>query len=133
MIMKENELMTGDILLYNDNGTIVVVSVVRFDHDAVRVKQSGGHVFNVGIESLQPAPITPESLGLFGFDSTPDGMQIMLDGANHIYTQFDNESKMAKYVEIYIADKIDIRARNIQYIHQLQHVIRFCDIDGLTM
>lgn len=133
MIMKENELMKGDLLLYSDNGTLTIVLVVRFDHDVVRVKQSGGHVFNVGIESLQPAPITQEFLEMFGFDSTPDGMQFMLDGANHIYVQFDNESKMAKYVEIYIADKIDIRARNIQYVHQLQHVIRFCDIDGLTM
>lgn len=131
--MKENELMTGDILLYNDNGTIVVVSVVRFERDFARVKRNGGHVFNVVIESLQPAPITPEFLGLFGFDSTPDGMQFMLDGANHIYVQFHNEGRMVNYVEIYIADKIDIRARNIQYIHQLQHVIRFCDIDGLTM
>lgn len=131
--MKENELMKGDLLLYSDNGTLTIVLVVRFDHDVVRVTQNGGHVFNVGIESLQPAPITQEFLEMFGFDSTPDGMQFMLDGANHIYVQFHNEGGMVKYVEIYIADKIDIRARNIQYVHQLQHVIRFCDIDGLTM
>ena len=70
---------------------------------------------------------------MFGFDSTPDGRLFMLDGANHIYVQFDDESKKVKYVEISIADKIEIRSRNIQYIHQFQHAIRFCDIDGLTM
>ena len=131
--MKENELMKGDLLLYSDNGALTVVSVVRFDHDVVRVTQKGGHTYNVVIESLQPAPITPEFLELFGFDSTPDGCLFMLDGANHIYVQFDDESKKVKYVEISIADKIEIRSRNIQYIHQFQHAIRLCDIDGLTM
>jgi len=131
--MKAKELMIGDVFLYPDDEGFVAVSVVKFDRDAVRVKRNDGHMFNIVPELLQPEQIVPGLLELFGFKPTPNGLLLMLDGTNHILVQYDDEHKNVKYVEIFIAGKIDIRARNIQYIHQLQHVIRFCDIDGLTM
>ena len=131
--MNAKELMIGDVFLYPDDEGFVAVSVVKFDRDAVRVKRNDGHMFNIVPELLQPEQIVPGLLELFGFKPTPNGLLLMLDGTNHILVQYDDEHKNVKYVEIFIADKIDIRARNIQYIHQLQHIIRFCDIDGFTM
>lgn len=131
--MNAKELMIGDVFLCPDDEGFIAVSVVKFDRDAVRVKRNDGHMFNIVPELLQPEQIVPGLLELFGFKPTPNGLLLMLDGTNHILVQYDDEHKNVKCVEIYIADKIDIRVRNIQYIHQLQHVIRFCDIDGLTM
>ena len=131
--MNAKELMIGDVFLYPDDEGFVAVSVVKFDRDAVRVKRNDGHMFNIVPELLQPEQIVPGLLELFGFKPTPNGLLLMLDGTNHILVQYDDEHKNVKYVEIVIADKIDIRARNIQYIHQLQHIIRFCDIDRFTM
>ena len=125
--------MIGDVFLCPDNEGFIAVSVVKFDRDAVRVKRNDGHMFNIVPELLQPEQIVPRLLELFGFKPTPNGLLLMLDGTNHILVQYDDEHENVKYVEIFIADKIDIRVRNIQYIHQLQHIIRFCDIDGLTM
>lgn len=131
--MNAKELMIGDVFLCPDNEGFIAVSVVKFDRDAVRVKRNDGHMFNIVPELLQPEQIVPRLLELFGFKPTPNGLLLMLDGTNHILVQYDDEHENVKYVEIFIADKIDIRVRNIQYIHQLQHIIRFCDIDGLTM
>lgn len=131
--MKAKELMIGDVLLCPDKEELIAVIVVKFDRDAVRVKRNDGHMFNIVPELLQPEQIVPRLLELFGFKPTPNGLLLMLDGTNHILVQYDDEHENVKYVEIFIADKIDIRVRNIQYIHQLQHIIRFCDIDGLTM
>lgn len=131
--MNAKELMIGDVFLCPDDEGFIAVSVVKFDRDAVRVKRNDGHMFNIVPELLQPEQIVPKLLELFGFKPTPNGLLLMLDGTNHILVQYDDEHENVKYVEIFIADKIDIRVRNIQYIHQLQHIIRFCDIDGLTM
>lgn len=131
--MNAKELMIGDVFLCPDDEGFIAVSVVKFDRDAVRVKRNDGHMFNIVPELLQPEQIVPRLLELFGFKPTPNGLLLMLDGTNHILVQYDSEHENVKYVEILIADKIDIRVRNIQYIHQLQHIIRFCDIDGLTM
>lgn len=131
--MNAKELMIGDVFLCPDDEGFIAVSVVKFDRDAVRVKRNDGHMFNIVPELLQPEQIVPRLLELFGFKPTPNGLLLMLDGTNHILVQYDDEHENVKYVEIFIADKIDIRVRNIQYIHQLQHIIRFCDIDGLTM
>lgn len=131
--MNAKELMIGDVFLCPDNEGFIAVSVVKFDRDAVRVKRNDGHMFNIVPELLQPEQIVPRLLELFGFKPTPNGLLLMLDGTNHILVQYDDEHENVKYVEIFIADKIDIRVRNIQYIHQLQHIIRFCDIDGFRM
>ncbi len=131
--MNAKELMIGDVFLCPDDEGFIAVSVVKFDRDAVRVKRNDGHMFNIVPELLQPEQIVQRLLELFGFKPTPNGLLLMLDGTNHILVQYDDEHENVKYVEIFIADKIDIRVRNVQYIHQLQHIIRFCDIDGLTM
>lgn len=131
--MNAKELMIGDVFLCPDDEGFIAVSVVKFDRDAVRVKRNDGHMFNIVPELLQPEQIVPRLLELFGFKPTPNGLLLMLDGTNHILVQYDDEHENVKYVEIFIADKIDIRVRNIQYIHQLQHIIRFCDIDGFRM
>jgi len=131
--MKAKELMMGDVVLCQDGKELIAVLVVHFDRDAVRVRRKDGHMFNIAIELLQPELIGPGLLELFGFETTPDGLLFKLDGTDHVLARFDKESNKLEYVEISVADKIDVRATNIQYVHQLQHLIRLCNIDKLIM
>ena len=131
--MKAEELMIGDLLLYQDGERLILVSVGKFDLDAVRVKRKDGHVFNVGIELLQPVPVIPMFLEKIGFKKKSDAWIFELEYQDYILVQFDVDNITVQQIEISVVDEAYFRAKNIKYIHQLQHALRLCKIDKLPI
>ena len=130
--MKAEELMIGDLLLCQDE-KLILVSVKKFDLDAVRVKRKDGHVCNVAIDFLQPVPVIPMFLEKIGFKKKSDAWIFELESQDYILVQFDVDNITVQQTEISIANEIYVRAKNINYIHQLQHALRLCKIDKLTI
>ena len=130
--MKAEELMIGDLLLCQDE-KLILVSVKKFDLDAVRVKRKDGHVCNVAIDFLQPVPVIPMFLEKIGFKKKSDAWIFELESQDYILVQFDVDNITVQQTEISIANEIYVRAKNIKYIHQLQHALRLCKIDKLTI
>lgn len=134
--MKAEELMIGDLLLCQDSEKLILVSVKKFDLDAVRVKRKDGHVCNVAIDFLQPVPIIPVFLEKIGFKQVPNGFLLTLKegGAeehDHILVQFCEDGYTVKQIEISVANETYVRAKNFIYIHQLQHALNLCNIEKL--
>lgn len=133
--MKAEELMVGDLLIDQDGEKLIFVSVEKFDLDAVRVKRKDGHAYNVAIDFLQPVPIIPVFLEKIGFKQVPNGFLLTLkEGAeehNYILVQFCEDGYTVKQIEISVANETYVRAKNIKYIHQLQHALNLCNIEKL--
>lgn len=133
--MKAEELMVGDLLLCQDSEKLILVSVKKFDLDAVRVKRKDGHVCNVAIDFLQPVPIIPVFLEKIGFKQVPNGFLLTLkEGAeehDYILVQFDVDNITVQQIEISVDNEIFVRAKNIKYIHQLQHALNLCNIEKI--
>lgn len=131
--MKAEELMIGDLLLHQDGERFILVSVEKFDLDAVRVKRKDGHVCNVAIDFLQPVPVIPMFLEKIGFKKKSDTWIFELEYQDYILVQFDVDNITVQQIEISVVDEAYIRAKNIKYIHQLQHALHLCKIDKLPI
>lgn len=133
--MKNELLMKGDLFLCLDGEEVIIVSIMKIDDDIVRLERADGHIFNTTTDFLIPIPITPKILEKVGFIQKPDGWLFTLEDGieerNYIFIHFGKDCNEVQQIEISIDDEVEIRAKTIRYIHQLQHALHLCNIDKL--
>jgi hypothetical protein len=112
--MKENEIMIGDwVYLVKDYGPIKK-EVLKLDGlDLYRVFD--------GVLGVEPIPLTTEILEKNGFD---------FDG-NEIY-KLGNYQLVIEYREGSIFGWIFCHKKQLNYVHELQHILRLCRMNGMA-
>lgn len=122
MITTE-ELMTGDWVLYKGHP----VQVEEISRPSQKVSLATAHMAApaVSVNDIEPVPLTAEILRDSGIGKT----QLMGEQRHFTYQVGPSLSLLA----IYDADfsfQIGESARKILYVHQLQHIIRWCGFDS---
>jgi hypothetical protein len=126
--MKPEELMIGDFVLYDDN--ICIVDEIRVDNTAVLTALNTDITSidgdQVSMDEITPILLTPEILEKNGFVKDKYGeMTLELDdalGTTEIVL-------IPSYDEVYYWWKVSNELiTKIKSIHELQHVLRLCNI-----
>ena len=81
---------------------------------------------------IRPIPLTEEILVKNGFEVHPFGcvwyQEKGIDFQNYIVVYFRRNGEPRK-VELCFVNKVSAEVRNINYVHQLQHLLRLCGIE----
>lgn len=82
---------------------------------------------------IKPIPLTPEILEKNGFVLKPDGWiwcrEEGIEEQDYIFIQFRKGCDEVRLVELNFVNKLLAKFRTIQFVHELQHVLRLCNID----
>ena len=108
-MIHANDLMIGDWVEETNSG-VGIVWAISFDDEHVVTLISNDITqpfIHVSMKDINPIPLTPEILVKNGFST--NGLDVSL---------FDRQG----------GDDF-VGAANIQYVHELQHVLRLCGID----
>lgn len=124
--MKANELMIGDWVLYNPN--VFIEDEYELPKDCYPTKIGCGEDIDLAIEDCySPIPLTPEILEKNGFVENKYGEMILDEelGTSEIYLVLE-----PTYDEEYYWWKVNNELiAKIKSIHELQHVLRLCNLD----
>lgn len=125
--------MIGDIVQYLDGKKLINVVVVKIDgpSDVVCLKQKNGHKFNTTIEYLRPIPITKEFLEKNDFELNGNSYHFFDDDKPleiFVFLKENNYNGSYTYVDI-SRGCIDITEMPMEYVHELQNVLRLCKIE----
>ena len=140
--MKPNELMIGDWVLMDMNYSEEDPMHTSTNYQSYQIKN--GEDISLACETncigdagvYQPIPITPEILKKNGFKLNYDGWLWCGDKEPqnyvfvYVFVQFRHNGEV-RLVEINHVNEASVSFRNIQNIHELQHVLRLCKIDKL--
>ena len=127
--MKENELMIGDYLYWGKDKVVKVQMLRKYGdnfgvdaiyNDSVNLYfcTDNDDIYSYNIDELKPIPLTPEILEKNGF----------------IKESRENHGNILQYCILTDGLWIDVSGENyfegkLEYIHQLQHVLRLCGIE----
>ena len=124
--MTQYELMIGDWVLDGDN----VAQVTSITCDGI-IETTFNETSN--IEVIHPIPLTPEILEKNGFVLKPDGWiwcrEEGIEEQDYIFIQFRKGYDEVRLVELNFVNKLLAKFRTIQFVHELQHALRLCNID----
>lgn len=131
--MKINEICIGDKVKASSRRRIYTVVEIS-DKGQVMLKSNTGY-HDMNISDLRPIKLTPYILEENGFESWPCGKlttcwkAVGKDGDDDLEVDFDRGD---------IKVKFDIRGmyictQKIQYVHQLQHLMRLCGLRELEI
>lgn len=137
--MKANELMTGDIILYECQDKVFPARVLEIYHKSFLVEEYNHEYESIEIDQdkVFPIPLTPEILEKNGFQVYEQDFtsNTVYKFGSLNYMEFE---KFNKYFNI--GSEITYRhfGREITYIHplmriyfvhELQHALRLCGIE----
>ena len=125
MIATE-DLMTGDWVLYK--GQPVMVEEISRPSQKVSLATAHMAAPAVSVNDIEPVPLTAEILSASRIGKT----QLMGEQRHFTYQVGPSLSLLA----IYDADfsfHIGDSARKILYVHQLQHIIRWCGFESIRI
>lgn len=105
--MKANELMVGDYLMHNG----FPYRVIQVDG----IVRDGWMIENGEEDCGEPIPLTPEILEKNGF---------ICDGSSWWYLDFRIVLSTSKGVSLVCG-----RQKRFEFVHQLQHALRLCEIE----
>lgn len=131
--MKINEICIGDKVKASSRRRIYTVVEIS-DKGQVMLKSNTGY-HDMNISDLRPIKLTPYILEENGFESWPCGnlttcwKAVGKDGDDDLEVDFEKGG---------IKVKFDIRGmyictQKIQYVHQLQHLMRLCGLRELVI
>ena len=140
--MKAEELMIGDIVLFNDSPYIIEeLSAKGWLHMTdtkyhLRVPMTSDYIFDY----IEGAPITPEILEVNGFDKKWHDRSrcVIFDPKNdHVTSIVYNHHNATISIDDLPFNKVNkenqrnqkIEALGCRYVHELQHAMRLCGID----
>lgn len=127
-MIKIDKLMLGDLVRLTDGQIVKVIAIdVTGNVDVEFETESFHHHVNAHKEDIEPIPLTEDIL--LGNDFEKTGIFIEVTG----YALRENDfcifyNKEGKYFYAEIAN-INIE---IEYVHQLQHLLRMCELDELA-
>ena len=145
--MKENELMIGDWVqvkdcidqsyYFDEYEPGEIVQVRELLDNGINPNWAGAEVSSIlGLEDIQPIPLTPEILEKNGFEKLDfshfqiGDRRLVLDADGRwdgplswhwVVTEMDTNAKGQPVV-------LDYYVATINYVHQLQHALRLCGI-----
>lgn len=138
--MKANELMTGDWVQVKDcidqsyyfdeyePGEIVQVREIL--DNGINPDWAGAEVSSIlGLEDIQPIPITQEILKRIGFKKDKGGEESWYSKAGWMVPNKYNRKAEPISWEVEIIGKFKSFDGVIKYVHQLQHALQLCGID----
>lgn len=85
----------------------------------------------VDIDWIEPIPLTPEILEKNGFVLKPDGWLVWYkEGTeqDYIFIQFRRGCDEVRLVELNFVNNVLAKFRKIQFVHELQHILRLSGI-----
>jgi hypothetical protein len=130
-MIQAKELMIGDWVL-DKAVSDKPVQVMQINERNVHYKHKKGYT-SVGIELLEPVPLTPEILERNGFVTKDKGREHY---GYLMYFLYDEEDHCLLGVKWYIKDSIaEITLETtpyyiiIKYVHRLQLVLRLCGLE----
>lgn len=135
--MKTRDLMRGDKVyetLLDDTPQVVTVEEVGQNHiyigmeddDMALLRYEPEHL-GWNIKHIEPIPLTKEMLEANGFQY-----------GSHEYTYWPDEDGEEAPFHILQSSRYGLRINvpyrvvTLQYVHQLQHVLRLCGLNGLA-
>lgn len=132
--MKINEICIGDKVKASSRRRIYTVVEIS-DKGQVMLKSNTGY-HDMNISDLRPIKLSPYILEKNGFETWPCGDLITCwkavgkDGDDDLEVDFEK----GKYIKV----KFDIvgmyiSTQKIQYVHQLQHLMRLCGLPELEI
>lgn len=137
--MKANELMQGDIVLYEYNGEKIHARVVEVYRSSALVESVSKEYEPIEIaeDKLFPIPLTPEILEKNGFKYTNNHT---LQGSDTYILRYEQNgfdyTITYKLNDWFAVDSYDDRTYRIfemetgrWCVHQLQHALRLCGIN----
>ena len=129
--MNAKELMIGDLVRQKFSELQLRVHSVTPPNILAYDEEGRFHE-----DSIEPIPISPEFLVRSGFTLRFDGWLWCAEDGNeyqdYIFIQFrkgGEDGFGVRKCEINFFNKAQAVSRNIQYVHQLQQLLRFVDID----
>lgn len=141
-ILNGKSLMIGDWVLKDRNYSEEDPLYTKLDYRPYQIMS--GEDIDLACETncigdadvYQPIPLTPEILKLNGFEQKNDGWLRCEDKANefqnYIFIQYRHQGDIREceinYVNIVKANYLYV----INYVHQLQQVLRLCGLNGLA-
>lgn len=121
--MNSNELMIGDLVMYNPN--VFIEDEYEHTHECYVERISSGEDIDLAIDGcFYPIPLTPEILEKNGFDihETLGEWHPSVDGFRFI-NKYSDEPLEIDACGLYV---------EIRYVHQLQHALRLCGLNDLA-
>lgn len=131
--MKANELMIGDWVSMSETEDIVPCVVTALHPEDLFVIQPGECAGDVlSYDTIYPIPLTPEILEKNEWEkeyiSTICVEYTLILGCCDIMARITNGNA---YLELSILHGPKI-SMNIHYVHELQHALRLCGLNGLA-
>lgn len=124
--MIAKDLMVGDWVQVNKEA-FKVLAILHLD--IISVSDKIGDFYQIDVNSIEPIPLTPEILEKNGFEFKWDGWIWCEDKemeTQNSFIQFSNGE--VRIVEVNYLHKAATKFRNVQNVHELQHVLRLCGI-----
>ena len=136
--MKVEELMIGDLVKYKSkSGKIINIDTDDIFDNTATIDTKNSIDYDLDIKELKPIPITPQILEKNGFKKRKYESMF----CNNEQTEYINKDKTiiinglsnttGKDWNCHIDndDMETIGCADIQYVHELQHLLRLCNID----
>ena len=122
--MKANELMTGDY--FRIAQTCKIIKIVAVDDNSGCVDYfdgDAGGMLTIGVEKIQPIPLTAEILEKNGF----------IESDVFVEWKYEDEGlyilwKPFPFLKVE-TQSVQLNLSGCEYIYELQHVLRLCGID----
>ena len=128
-------IMIGDLVkLHCFDKSVITIKVTEIHENILYGKSSSGSHWG-NKNDIGPIPITPDILEKNGFTLRYDGWiwcsEYDNEYQNYIFIQFrkgGEDGIGVRKCEINFLNKVQAMFRDIQYVHQLQQVLRICGI-----
>lgn len=129
--MTDKELMVNDFVLWN--GKIARIETIWLNSHAVKLIVGKDKIYrDAFLTDIKPIPITPEILKKNGFyyDTEDDSFIIR----SSIYGNLIYQIRICNiddkgYFQVYILTDLCSTTICIEYVHDLQHLLRLCKVD----
>lgn len=124
--MKANELMIGEWVM--TPAGIAKVLKIDGDDNTIVIRQHDGRLNGGSVDETEPIPLTPEILEANGFTRYSvvhfNLQQWVLNEGNGCRVSLYQDVKSGKWA---------IKDFWIDYVHELQHILRLCKIEKEIM
>lgn len=118
-MIQANELRIGNWVTELIKNRIVAIDGIESNQDFVWVNYlNGSGQYKVGINDIEPIPLTPEILEKCGFEITGQ-----TEHPNNIWTKYGEESKfeLEQIIHFFLYDN-KCFGTQVNYLHQLQNI-----------